>query len=311
MTPVFNEEANLERYERIVRENLLSCESYTFRVLFIDDGSRDASWSRIMEISARDGRFRGIRLSRNFGSHAALSAGFAYDIAADAVCTLACDLQDPPEVILTFLAIWQEGAKIVWGKRKTRQDKSWRILVSNLFYRAIKRYAMPKSSKFTTGSFFLIDRKVAECYRLFHEQNRITFALVAWTGFDQEVVEYDRQMRTAGSSGWNFGKMIKAMYDTFIGFSFLPIRLMTATGVVVSILSFMIFGYVVQALIRGDPAPGWTSLMGLNTLFFGLLFLFLGLAGEYLYRIYAEVVRRPLYFVSEECGDRESDNDQA
>jgi len=301
LTPVFNEKDNLERYVREVQNTLLSVDEYAFRFLFIDDGSSDDSWSRIKAICAADFHFSGIRLSRNFGAHTALSAGFAHDI-ADAICTLAADLQDPPSIILSFLHKWRQGARIVWGKRRSRKDRTWRILVSNLFYIMIKRYAMPKSSMFTTGSFFLIDRKVAEHYRLFKEQNRITFALVAWTGFDQAVVEYDRVERRAGTTGWSFGKMLKAMYDTFIGFSPLPIKLMTATGIGISTLAFLLLGYVILSTIAGNPLPGWTSLMATNTFFFGLLFFFLGIVGEYLYRIYAEAVRRPLYFISDACG---------
>lgn len=303
LTPVFNEEDNLLNYKKAIQNILLTKKNYDFRILFIEDGSTDNSWKIIQDICSQDDHFSGIRLSRNFGSHVALSAGFA-NSDGNAVATLACDLQDPPEIILEFLQKWQEGAKIVWGKRKSRDEESWRIYVSSIFSKLIAKFAMPPDSKFTTGSFFLIDKKVANCFREFQERNRITFALVAWTGFDQSVVLYDRKKRLAGKSGWNFNKMIKSMYDAFIGFSFLPVRIMTVLGVAIFVLSFALGVYLLFLKITGNPLPGWTGIMLSFTFFFGLQFLLMGITGEYLYRIYSEVVRRPLYFISDMTSEK-------
>jgi len=298
LTPVYNEEDSLLHFEQSVNNLLLSRPDYDFHVLFIDDGSKDRTWAIIREICEKNSRFQGIRLSRNYGSHIALSAGFA-SAHGDAIAILACDLQDPPEVILDFLERWHSGAQIVWGRRRTRKDDYWRILPSKIFFKLMRRFAMPHASKFTTGSFLLVDRQVAKCLRQFHEQNRITFALVAWTGFDQAIVEYDRQERVAGKSGWNFSKMIKTMYDAFIGFSFLPIRIMKLLGVGAFLLTIPLSAYLIFSWLTGDPLMGWTSLMLTIAFFFGIQFLLMGIVGEYLYRIYAEAVRRPLYFISE------------
>jgi len=298
LTPVFNETAGLAAYEQAVRDTLLSRTDCDVQVLFIDDGSDDDSWEKICGITARDGRFRGIRLSRNYGSHIALSAGFANIGGADAVATLASDLQDPPEVIGQFIETWKAGADIVWGKRKSRDESLARIWTSRLFESLIRRHAMPQGSRFTTGSFVLVDRRVAECFAQFQEHNRVTFALVAWTGFSEAVIEYERRRRRTGVSGWSYGRMVKTMYDTFIGFSQAPIRVMTVTGGLVSLLTIPMAGYIVYHRIAGHPILGWTSTMLPLTLFFGLQFLMMGIVGEYLYRIYAEVVRRPLYFIS-------------
>jgi dolichol-phosphate mannosyltransferase len=298
VTPVYNEHQGLLEYERRINEALLAASDYEFEIIFVDDGSSDGSWAIINDICERNPAFRGARLSRNHGSHVALSAGFAH-ARGDAVVTLACDLQDPPEVILDFLSKWQHGAKIVWGRRRTRQDPALRIIASKLLFRLLSRFAMPPDSKFTTGSFLLMDRQVADCFARFQEHNRITFALVAWTGFDQEVVEYDRAQRTVGVSKWSFGRMIKAMYDAFIGFSFVPIRVMTVLGLGISLLALLLLVYLLATWLMGHPVPGWTSQMLALSFFFGIQFLLMGIMGEYLYRIYAEVVRRPLYFVSE------------
>jgi dolichol-phosphate mannosyltransferase len=301
LTPVYNEEESLPFYVKAVRERLFSHRQYDFRILFIEDGSRDRSWDVIEQLCREDPRFAGIRLSRNFGSHLALSAGFDR-MEADALAVLACDLQDPPEVILKFLEQWQAGFQIVWGRRRTRQDIFWKVMTSNFFYRLIKRFAMPADSRFTTGSFLLVDRLVARAFRQFQERNRITFALVAWTGFRQAVVEYDRQRRLTGISGWNFGKMIKTMYDAFIGFSFVPVRIMTLCGMLAFLFAVVLAIYLLLTWYFESPAPGWTSQMLAVAFFFGIQFFLMGIAGEYLYRIYMEVTRRPLYFVSDQAG---------
>jgi glycosyltransferase involved in cell wall biosynthesis len=304
VTPVFNEADGLAEFERAVRAVLLDNDEFAFEVLLVDDGSSDASWARIRELHARDPRFQGLRLSRNYGAHVALSAGFAH-AAGDAVATLACDLQDPPETVLEFARRWRDGgAQIVWGHRRSRVDASWRVGLSRAFEALLRRFAMPRGSRFTVGSFLLVDRRVADCFRQFQEHNRVTFALVAWTGFTQDVVLYDRRERRTGRSGWTWRRMVKTMYDTFIGFSFLPIRLMTLSGVLLSLLTVPFAVYLLLVYATGQPLPGWTSVMLALTLFFGIQFLLMGIVGEYLYRIYAEVVRRPLYFVSDATAER-------
>ena len=298
LTPVYNETAGLAAYEAAVSKTLLSRTDCSVRVLFIEDGSSDESWKQICEIAARDPRFRGIRLSRNYGSHIALSAGFANIGDADAVATLACDLQDSPEVVSQFIDTWKGGVDIVWGRRVTRDESAAKVWTSRIFEALIRKHAMPRGSRFTTGSFLLVDRKVAECFAQFQERNRVTFALVAWTGFSEAVVDYHRQRRRSGVSGWTYGHMVKTMYDTFIGFSLMPIRLMTITGALVSLLTVPLAVYFLAVWVGGRPLPGWTSVMLALTVFFGLQFLMMGIVGEYLFRIYSEVVRRPLYFVS-------------
>ena len=310
VTPVYNEEASLPHFAQAVRDTLLTSPAAEFDVLFVDDGSTDASWEIIQTVCASDPRFRGLRLSRNFGAHIALCAGFDA-VRADAAVVLACDLQDPPEAVREFVAKWQAGADIVWGHRRAREDSAWRRVASGLFGATMRRYAMPRGSRFTTGSFLLADRKVITAVQQMREASRITFALVAWTGFRQEIVEYDRQRRRAGASGWTFWRMVRTMYDAFVGFSALPIRATTALGIAISLLSVPLAIYLIASWLLGDPLPGYTSVMLVLTVFFGIQFLLMGLVGEYLYRIYLEAVRRPLYFVADECGARSNDADRS
>jgi len=301
ITPVFNEAENLDRYVDEVRTTLMSSQAnLDVVVLFVDDGSSDDSWQAITRITKDDSRFRGIRLSRNFGSHVAIGAGFDHlEDDVDAAVVLAADLQDPPETVAEFLEKWRDGAEIVWGRRTTRLDSRWRVLASRVFHRMLSRHAMPPGSKFTTGSFFLIDRKVIDAVTRFAETNRITFALVAWTGFEQDVVDYSRRKREAGVSGWSFTDMIRAFYDAFVGFSGLPIKLMERAAVLSFFIAVGLAVYVViAALIRETRVPGWTSQMLLLAVFFGVQFWLIAILGQYLARIHREVVRRPLYFVS-------------
>lgn len=300
VTPVYNEEAGLEAYAEHVTRVLLDDPGTDFRVILIDDGSTDSSWELISRISGRDSRFRGVRLSRNFGSHVALSAGFAHvDADASAAATLACDLQDPPETILEFVRTWRAGADIVWGQRLSRQDSGWKVATSKMFNRALMKHAMPTGSKFTTGSFLLVDRVVLDCFNQFQEHNRITFALVAWTGFDQVRVPYHRAARTTGTSGWTFTKMLKSMYDAFIGLSTLPIRLMKWAAAVAFLVAVALIAYLVLlTTLTSTEAPGWASQMIVLSGFFAVQFTMMAIVGEYLNRIYTESMRRPFFFVS-------------
>lgn len=276
-----------------------SRKEYDFEIVFVDDGSVDDSWRIIEEISQRDGRFRGLRLSRNRGAHIALTAAVE-SARGNLLMTLACDLQDPVETFDAFIEKWKQGAKIVWGKRVSRIDAGWRKASSELFHTILKKFAMPKGSKFTTGSFFLIDRKVAENFKQFKEQNRITFAIVAWTGFEQAQVEYARQKRLAGSSGWTIIKLFRTVMDALLGYSTLPLRCITALGIFFFFSSMAFLVYLVFYWMSGTKVPGWTSIMFMFTFFSGIQCLLIGILGEYLKRIYSEVLARPLYFVSEE-----------
>lgn len=301
VTPVFNEEASLEAFHTEVSRCLLGNEDVHFKILFVDDGSTDQSWEIIERFCAESRRFRGVRLSRNLGAHMAVSAGID-QADGDAVATLGCDLQDPPETILAFVEKWRAGAQVVWGRRRTRPENRSHIWAVNLFTWLIRTQAMPKGSKFSTGGFFLIDRRVAECFRQFREHNRITFALVAWTGFKQDVVFYDRRPRQAGTTSWNFGRMIKAMYDTLIGFSDLLPRVISYLGLAIFLMNIPIILYLAANYIFSRPIPGWTGLMVALSFFFGVVCLMLGVMSEYLHRIYIESTNRPLYFIAQDTG---------
>jgi dolichol-phosphate mannosyltransferase len=298
ITPCFNEEAALPQYFRAVAKVLFARTDVEFHALLIDDGSDDRTWELIKQACAASPRYRGLRLSRNFGSHAAATAGFDF-ADSDAVAILPVDLQEPPETVVEFVTRWRAGADVVWGKRRSRIESRWRILASGLFSDFARRVAMPRGSKFTTGSFLLVDRKVVMCLRQMREHNRVIFGLVAWTGFDQDVVEYDRAARTAGRSRWNVSRMLRSLYDTFMGFSDIVPRFITMLGLGFALVGFVAsVGLVVIFLIAPPREPGWGSMIVALTMFFGVTFLILGVMSEYLSRIYRESSGRPLYFIA-------------
>lgn len=300
ITPVYNEEENLERYYREVNEKLLSYSKYEYEIILVDDGSYDNSWGKILKICEREPRFSAIRLSRNFGSHLAITAGL--DRAkGDAAVILACDLQDPVEAVVEFLGKWDQGYEIVWGKRISRIDKRWRIITSKLFNIILKRWVMPKRSKFTTGSFLLIDRKVIDCFCLYDDTSRVTFAMVAWTGFRQTLVPYHRGARTAGKTGWTYSKMFSAFYNVLIAYSTLPLKIATNLGIFSLCFSIFFAIYILYLYFIGHTGTiGWKSIILTILTFSGIILLQLSIIGEYLMRIYKDASRRPLYFVSED-----------
>jgi glycosyltransferase involved in cell wall biosynthesis len=302
LTPLYNEERCFETYVEAVDRVLISRKDVEYRFLLIDDGSTDRTWDLIQQQCDSSPRFRGLRLSRNFGAHTAVTAGL--DLCdADAVAILPADLQDPPEAVVSFVVAWRQGADVVFGRRRMRADSRWRVLTSKLFEDLLRRFAMPKGSKFVTGGFLLMDRKVVECVRQMREANRLIFGLVAWTGFRQAVVEYDRQYRVAGQSAWSVGRMIKSMYDGLIGFSGTIPRAVTLLGAFFALVGLIAALYFLLNAIFFSPLPGWSTIMVILSLFFGIVFLILGTICEYLLRIYVETTRRPLYFIAADTAD--------
>lgn len=303
VTPVYNEAGNLGAFVSETTRILLSRDDVDVRLIFVDDGSSDASWSIIQGVVAASPRFSAVRLSRNFGAHCALAAGFDHVHAdADIVATLACDLQDPPDVVVEFVREWRAGANVVWGARRRRDDASWRVACSQALETMLRRYVMPKGSKFQTGSFFLIDKVVLQSLRLMREHSRVTFALVAWMGFEQAKVEYDRPARVNGKSGWTYSQMFNTTYDVLIGFSPVPAKILTMMGFALFGLSMLVIVYLFLTWLFRDVQPGWTGLMATMTLCFGILFVMLGVISEYLHRIFLESKGRPLYFVARTVG---------
>jgi polyisoprenyl-phosphate glycosyltransferase len=302
VVPVFNERDNLRRFHQEVGEVMAGLGAYDWEFIFVDDGSRDDSFRVLEELRANDPRVLAIRFPRNFGSHVAIAAGIDH-CHGDAAVIMAADLQDPPALIREFVARWAEGYAVVWGARSGRDDGAIRGWAMNRFYALVRRFAIPTYPKGGTGSFCLIARPAIDAFRQCAERNRLTFGLIAWAGFRETHVEYHRPQRLVGTSSWTIGKMVKAAIDTFVSFSFLPIRLISAIGLGVSALSFLFGFYVlINKLFFGTRVDGWTSVMLAVLVLGGVQLTMVGVLGEYLWRILDEARGRPLYVVERNLG---------
>jgi glycosyltransferase involved in cell wall biosynthesis len=301
VVPVYNEEDNLAELHRRLVETLEAA-APSFEIVFVDDGSRDASWRLIGELAAQDGRVRGLRFSRNFGHQMAFAAGLDH-ARGDAVVIMDGDLQDPPEVIPELVARWREGYEVVYAVRSTREgETAFKRLTAKLFYRllrAITREEIPLD----TGDFRLMGPRALAAFRRLGERHRFTRGLVAWLGFPQTGVEYARAARHAGATKYPFRKMVRFAVDAITSFSHVPLQLATWLGFVVSALAFAYIVVVIALKFAGISWPGYTSLMAAILFLGGVQLVMIGLLGEYLGRVYDEVKKRPLYLVQETVGD--------
>jgi dolichol-phosphate mannosyltransferase len=297
VVPAFNEEANVETMHRRLVAALDDVVE-SLEILFIDDGSSDATWSRVRELAASDGRVRGIRFARNFGHQAALTAGV--DAAKGrAVVIIDGDLQDPPEVIPEMVARWREGFEVVYGQREEREGETWfKLATAALFYR-ILRGITNVDIPVDTGDFRLMGPRAVSAFRALPERNRFIRGLVSWIGFPQTAVRYRRQARRQGATKFPVRKMLRFALDGITSFSYFPLRLATWTGFAVSVFAFLYILVVLVLKAVGISWLGYTSLMASILFLGGVQLLMIGIMGEYLGRIFDEVKRRPLYLVGE------------
>jgi dolichol-phosphate mannosyltransferase len=297
VVPAFNEEANVEAMHRRV-SGVLDGVVDGFEIIFIDDGSSDGTWTLIRDLAAGDPRVKGIRFARNFGHQAALTAGV--DAAAGrAVVIIDGDLQDPPEVIPEMVARWREGSEVVYGQREEREGETWfKLTTAAVFYRLLQRITNVEIPV-DTGDFRLMGPRAVAAFRALPERNRFIRGLVSWIGFEQTAVRYKRQARVQGQTKFSVRKMLRFALDGITSFSFLPLRLATWTGFLVSLFAFLYIVVVIVLKAVGVSWPGYSSLMASILFLGGVQLLMIGIMGEYLGRIFDEVKRRPLYLVGE------------
>jgi len=301
--PAYNEQDNVEpMYERLVAA--LEGEVEGLEIVFVDDGSKDETWLRVSELAAADPRVVALRFARNFGHQAALTAGVD-SARGRAVVIIDADLQDPPEVIPELIARWREGFEVVYAQREVREGETWfKRITASVFYRLL-RSITNVDIPVDTGDFRLMGPKALTAFRAFPERNRFIRGLVSWIGFDQTAVRYQRRARHAGDTKYPLRKMARFALDGITSFSFLPLRLSTWTGFVVSVLAFLYIAVVVVLKFLGINWPGYTSLMASILFIGGVQLIMIGILGEYLARIFDEVKRRPLYLVAQRTDGRD------
>ena len=301
--PVYNESDNVRPMYDALSALADSEPTLAWEFLFVEDGSTDDTFARLALLNSSDSRVKVVRLSRNYGSHAAAAAGLQL-ASGDAAVIMAGDLQDHPREISRFLAKWREGFHVVLGVRATRQDPSLHRLLASLYSKLIRRIALPNFPPTGTGSFCLLDRKMIDALNSFPERNRITFGLILTAGFRQTQIEYDRHERNTGVSKWSFRQKIKVTIDTLVSFSAVPIRTVSFVGIIVAMISFIYAGYLaVDKLIYGTTLEGWTTTIVLILMIGGFQLFVMGMFGEYLWRVCDDVRGRPLFFVQELRGE--------
>ena len=281
-------------------------EDHSWEVIFVDDGSGDRSYQRLEEVfDAAPDRVRVVKLTRNFGQTAAILAGLR-EVRGDCCVVISADLQDPPDLIPEMVSRWDRGArKIVLATRETREDGPLTRWASRLFYRLMRRFALPDMPE-GGFDFFLVDRRVIDLVNRIEEKNTFLQGHILWTGFEPELVPYTRRRRQLGRSRWTLSAKLKYFIDGFVTYTVSPIRLITLVGLVVSVLSF---GYAtlifVARIFFGHPVEGWAPLMISILMLAGVHLVMLGIIGEYLWRNYHETRKLPNFVVESVLADPE------
>jgi glycosyltransferase involved in cell wall biosynthesis len=273
-----------------------------YEIIGVDDGSTDDTFAVLSRLAEADPRLRGLRLSRNFGKEAALSAGLDH-CDGDMVVPIDADLQDPPSLIADFITLWEAGYDVVYGVRtERRSDTFFKRATAGVFYRVFNKISdVPIPGD--TGDFRLMDRAVVEALRALPERNRFMKGLFAWVGFRQVGVPYVRPERAAGTTSFNGPRLFRFALDGITAFSTAPLRIWSLVGLAgaAAALGYALF-LIAHVLVQGRDIPGYASLMVVLLLFSSFQMIALGVFGEYLGRMYQEIKGRPLYIISDRFG---------
>ena len=304
VVPCFNEQEEFEETNRRLKAVMsqLPIEQYQYEIIYINDGSNDQTLSLIKQALTEDKHLKCLSFSRNFGHQIAITAGLDA-CKGDAAVVIDADLQDPPSVILEMINLWENGYDVVFGKRKDRVgESSFKLLTAKYFYKLINRLSdvdIPRD----TGDFRLMDRNALNQFLQMRESYRFVRGMVAWIGFNQTFVEYDRESRFAGQTKYPLKKMLRLASDAILSFSNTPLKIATFVGFITSIAAFIGIVYSLYVrLFTKSWVEGWTFLMIAILLIGGIILLVLGIIGEYVGRIYGEIKQRPLYIVKDKMG---------
>ncbi len=297
--PVYFNESNLPD----TIPQLLSLEEklaeYSLELVFVDDGSGDRSLDVLRDYQSRSPeRIKVVKLTRNFGSMSAIQAGFTV-ATGDCVGMISADLQDPPEIFLDMISHWEKGSKAVFAIRQDREEHLVQKMLSNTYYSLIRKFAL---ADYPNGGFdfFLVDRQVVVDLNRIQEKNTNIMTLVYWLGYKPVMIPYIRRQRTKGKSRWTLAKKVKLFIDTFVAFSFVPIRILSALGLLVAVGSFIYGGYVLfYWYFYGIEVKGYVPIVVALAFNSGLQMAMLGVLGEYLWRTLDEVRRRPQFVIDE------------
>lgn len=296
ITPAYNEADNLPLLRERLEQTMTSL-ALSWEWIVVDDHSIDKTFYVVEGMATQNPDIRGIRFARNFGAHAAIACGL-HQARGGCAVVMAADLQDPPETLPELLAEWRHGAQVVWAVRAQREGETFANRgFARLYYFLLRRMAGLQETPSKGADFFLIDRCVIDAFQQFGERNTSLIALITWMGFRQVAINYTKQMRMQGQSGWGLEKKLKLVADTITSFTYFPIRLMSYVGFLTAMLGFLYAGLVTFNALRGLPPQGWASLMVVVLIIGGIQMVMLGVLGEYLWRALDESRSRPRYLI--------------
>ena len=297
IVPVYNEEKNIPELVKRLKPIL---SKYNFELIFVDDGSTDASPQIIKKLAKKDKRIKLISFQRNFGHQMALTCGYKH-AQGDCAITLDADLQDPPEVINKMIKKWQEGYEVVYGQRLDRQtDSFFKKTTADFFYRVMNFLSDTQIPKHV-ADFRLLDKKVINFLNSLPERSRFLRGLVAWPGFKSTIIRYKREKRFAGKTHYSLSKMINFALEGIISFSVKPLRMATYLGFLVAFFGFLgiIYAIVGKFIFPEHWVTGWTALFVGIMFLGGVQLITIGIIGEYIGKIYEQVKSRPFYVIKE------------
>lgn len=299
VVPVYYNQDNLRPLYKDIKEKVIDVIDYEYEIVMVDDGSGDGSWDVMQQLAAEDENIRILRLSRNFGSHAAILCGLTHST-GDCAVMKAADLQEPTEMILEMVEKWRQGNNVVLAVRADREEKRSQTFFSNFYYWMVRRFAL-KSMPPGGFDIALLDRRVIEVLERMDEPNSALTGQILWSGFKTAQVPYTRREREIGQSRWTLKKKIRLFSDTFFSFSTLPITFVSLVGALcfAGSLLWALVELVFWALGK-IQVQGWTTLIIFNLFAFGVVMLTLGLLGGYLWRAFDASRARPLYIVEED-----------
>ena len=303
--PAYNEEESLPiLYERLSKliENM---KAYEFEVLFINDGSKDKTVEIIKSMREKDNRICYVDFARNFGKEIAMIAGLDY-ATGDCVIFMDADLQDPPELIPELVKYWEEGYDDVYAKRQSRKGETWlKKFTSKMYYRVLQHVTKVEIQE-DTGDFRLLDRRCVNALKKLRESQRNTKSMFSWIGYKKKEVLYDRDPRIAGSTKWNYAKLMDLAIDGITSLTTSPLRISTFIAIPTFMVLFVYFIYVIaKSIIIHEAIQAFQAIILLILFFSGIQILLFGIIGEYLGRIFNETKNRPLYLVNEYNGEKE------
>lgn len=307
VVPLYNEELVIDESYRRLKEVMSSLKE-NYEIIFVNDGSRDKTRSMAEKICYNDEKIKLINFSRNFGHQSAITAGM--DLACgDAVIVIDADLQDPPEVMLNMIEKWKEGYQVVYGKRIKREGETlFKKLTARVFYRLLKSMTSI-DIPVDTGDFRLIDRKVCDTLTSLPERNRYVRGLVSWVGYKQTFVEFTRQERFAGETKYPLKKMIKLAFDGITSFSSKPLVIWGYLGGLSSFAGIIsLLSVIIKNMITHKPILNLGLILSINFVMFGLVFVSIGIMGEYIGRIFDESKDRPNYIIASTVNCRKGDS---